>query len=356
MSPAVWRPRRNWGARIVESTLDGLAAVTVENERLRVTVLAGKGADVVEFNDKRRDADLVWWSPLGLRDPASVAGGAADDAALFHDTYQGGWQDVFPSGGAPSRYRGAALGQHGEVSGLAWRHRIVRDTADEVAVEFSVHTRRLPYRLRRTLTLRRGEPVLHVSEEATNTAPVAVHAMWGQHLAFGRPFLMPGSRIRLPDGVRVLPHPEAVNPPRRRITGEGEWDWPEVPSADAGLVDLSEVPEPGEPTEMAYLTGFDDAWYELVNPDGTGIRVDWDAQLLPYLWLWQECGDTTGYPWWGQGYVMGLEPFSSYPTNGLAEAVDNGTALEFAPGAARTLRWSARLVGPEALTGKERDG
>jgi uncharacterized protein DUF4432 len=337
--------RRNWAARIGESTVDGMAAVTLENERLRVTVLAGKGCDIVEFADKRRDLDLAWWSPLGLRNPHAVAGGAADDTALFHDTYEGGWQTVFPSGGAPCTYRGAALGQHGEVSGLAWQHRIVTDTADEVAAEFTVHTRRLPYRLRRVLRLAAGDTALRVGEEAVNTAPVAVHAMWGQHLAFGGPFLRPGARIRLPDGIQVLPHPVPVNPPHRRVAGGG--GWPLVPAEGGGTVDLSVIPEPGAPTEMCYLTGFHDGWYEVVDPAGAAVRVEWDATAMPYLWLWQEFGATVDYPWWGGGYVVGLEPFSSYPTDGLAAAVGNGTALLFGPGERRGHRWSVGLGGSD---------
>ena len=52
---------------------------------------------------------------------------------------------------------------------------------------------------------------------------------------------------------------------------------------------------------------------------------------MPYLWYWQEFGATEGYQWYGRPYTTGLEPFSSYPTNGLAEAVENGTALTFGP-------------------------
>ncbi|WP_344832616.1 hypothetical protein [Nonomuraea dietziae] len=44
---------------------------------------------------------------------------------------------------------------------------------------------------------------------------------------------------------------------------------------------------------------------------------------MPYLWLWQELGASTDWPWWGAAYVVGLEPFSSMPTDGLSAAVDN---------------------------------
>jgi hypothetical protein len=45
--------------------------------------------------------------------------------------------------------------------------------------------------------------------------------------------------------------------------------------------------------------------------------------------------------------VLGLEPSSSYPTNGLAEAVANGTALALPPGDERELWWRVGIVDAE---------
>lgn len=339
---ARWRRRRNWGPRIHEITYAGMRAVVLENERLRVTVLADKGADVVEFNDKRRDLDYVWLSPIGLRHPGDAAGGASDDVALFVDSYQGGWQEIFPSGGAPSSYRGAALAQHGEVAGLSWDYTITADDETEVAVTFVVHARRLPFRLTKTFRLRSGEPTLEVVEESRNEAAVDLHAMWGQHVVFGAPFLRPGCRIRLPDGIDVIPHPEAINPPNRLVAPGGPWQWPEVPRPAGDPVDLSVIGAPGEPSDIVYLTGFSEGWYEMLAADSaTGVRVAWDARVMPYLWRWQELGASAGYPWWGRAYTVGLEPFSSYPTNGLDEAVANGSALPYHADHARALAWSS---------------
>ena len=38
----------------------GMRAVFLENELLRIGVLADKGTDVFEFNYKPRDMDFVW--------------------------------------------------------------------------------------------------------------------------------------------------------------------------------------------------------------------------------------------------------------------------------------------------------
>lgn len=334
--------RRNWAARLRHVTLDGMRAVVLENELLRVTVLPGKGGDVVEFLHKQTDTDFVWLSPQGLRDPRTHLHGAADDVAQFIDHYEGGWQEIFPSGGAPSVYRGARLAQHGEVSGLPWDCEVVTDTPDEVSVRLSVRTRRLPYRLEKTFTLASGSAALAVEGRATNESGVTLHAMWGQHIVYGMPFLTADCRIRLPDGVRVIPHETAINPLGRRVKAGGPWDWPVVPADGGGETDLSELPPPGSPSDVLYLTGFTDGWYEISGD--VGMRVEWDATLLPYLWMWQELGASADYPWWGRAYVVGLEPFSSMPTNGLAAAVDNGTALTLEPYETKVLSLRAEVL------------
>lgn len=341
------RPARNWGARAHEITWAGLRAVVLENELLRVTVLAGKGGDVAEFCHKPSDTDFVWLSPDGLRNPRDVAGGASDDTAAFLDHYEGGWQEVLPNGGAPGAYRGAALAQHGEVAGLPWDVDIVADDAAEVAVRLTVRGRRMPLRLAKTFRLRSGEAELAVEEELENEAGVPLEVMWGHHIVFGAPFLRPGHRIRLPAGAEVIPHHGAIGPGgRRRVREGGPYAWPHVPSADGGgTVDLSVVPDRAAPSEIVYLTGLGEGRYEVIDPaGGPGLRVRWDAAVLPYLWLWQELGATVDHPWWGRAYVVGLEPFAGYPTDGLAAAVENGSALRLAPYGTRKLWLRAGVV------------
>ncbi|MER6574383.1 DUF4432 family protein [Nonomuraea sp. NPDC001023] len=334
--------RRNWAARLRHLTLDGLRAVTLENERLRVTVLPDKGGDVVEFLHKPTDTDFVWLSPQGLRDPRDHRHGAADDVAQFVDHYQGGWQEVFPNGGAPSEYRGARLAQHGEVAGLPWSCEVVADREGEVAVRLGVRTRRLPYRVEKVFRLRAGTAALEVEGRVTNEADLALHAMWGQHIVFGAPFLRAGARIRLPEGVRVIPHAGPIGPAGRRVRAGGPWRWPVVPADGGGETDLSLVPERGGPSDIVYLTGFPEGWYEISGD--IGIRVEWDAALLPYLWMWQELGASTGYPWWGRAYTLGLEPFAGMPTDGLAAAVANGSALSLGPQETKVSRWRAEVL------------
>ncbi len=338
MPTSRYRPQRNWGARVHESSVQGMRTIVLENRRLRITVLVEKGTDIIEFLYKPTDVDLIWLTAGGVRDPRSYLSTSPDPLATFTDYYPGGWQEVFPSGGAPSTYSGATFGQHGEVSNLPWHYSIVDDSERSVAVTFTVRAQKTPFLIEKTLRLTADDPVLSIDERVTNESDIPLHAMWGHHLAFGHPFLAPGDTVELSDGLEVIPHPEATGPTGRRVRDE-EGSWPVLAAPDGAPVDLHMLPEPGTASELVYLTGFGDEGRYAVHSARHDLvfSLRWDANVLPYCWFWQEFGAITGYPWYGRHYNIGLEPFSSYPTNGLADAVANGTAITFAPREQRTL-------------------
>jgi Domain of unknown function (DUF4432) len=286
------RRQRNWGARVHETTHYGIDAVVLENAKLRVTVLAGKGTDVVELNYKPLDLDFAPVSPGGVRVPRTDQGDA------FMDHYPGGWQEVLPNGGVPTTHAGATYGQHGEVSLVPWDHTIERDEPEGVTVAFEIALRTVPLRLTKRLSLDRGTPELRVSETLLNESDVAVDAMWGHHIAFGPPFLSEDTTVDLP-------------------------------------VEL------GRLSSIEYIEGRDSY---TIRDERIGLRVTWDARTMPYLWVWQEHGGTTAYPWWGRLRTVGLEPFSSRPTDGLAQAVRNGTALRLKPREARDFDLTASVL------------
>ena len=300
-----------------------------------MTVLAGKGTDVVELNYKPRDLDFAWLAPGGVRNPSMFTATAPDSRATFRENYPGGWQEIVPSGGLPSSFDGAEYGLHGEVFNVPWDVTIVEDTNEEVAVRFTVRLRRSPFLLEKTIRLRSGVAGFRFDERLVNVSPVPAQAMWGHHITFGVPFLTPGSRIHLPDGITVTRHSDAVAPDGGRVPSPTAFPWPYDPAND---VDLSVVPDRGAPSAVMYLSGFreGDSWYDVMRTDGQiGGRVAWDGAHMPYLWFWREFGGSSGYPWYGRNYNIGLEPFSSVPSHGLAAAVANDTALHFAPGEGR---------------------
>jgi hypothetical protein len=335
------RAQRNWGARILEYEHKGMRVVFLENEKLRVGVLVDKGTDVIEFNHKPTDTDFVWLAPGGVRNPASYLSTAQDPLATFLDYYPGGWQEIFPNGGTPSSYLGTSFGQHGEISNLPWDYRIVEDGEEAAAVRFSVRTQKTPYLLEKLLRLRSGEGGIQFEETLTNESAVHLRAMWGHHIVFGRPFLEGGCRVRMPEGATVVPHDEPIDPDGRRVRGSESYSWPLAAGESGAEVDLSVLPAWGTPSEIVYIKDLSEGWYEIDNPKkDLGFRVEWDVRQMPYLWFWQEFGASRSYPWYGRNYNIGLEPFSSFPTNGIEEAIENGTALSIGP--SETLRFSLR--------------
>jgi len=339
---AYYRPQRNYGCRIHDQyRYMDMRTVVLENELVRVSILADKGTEIFEYLYKPKDLDFIWLSEQGVQNPYDALPSSADPALLFIDSYPGGWQEVFPNGGPASTYLGAQFGQHTEVSLLPWDYDIVEDTPERVSVRFRVRTKRVPFELTKTLTLESGSASLLIEEQLENLSSVPLQFMWGQHLTFGKPFAGPGCRLTMPDGVRVLTESDAptVEAPGRVKRG-GTCDWPMGLTETGDRVDLSVLPAVGTPSEMIYVTGFtNQAWYRIDNEDlGMGMKVEWDGAAMPYLWYWQEYGATEGYPWYGRHYNIGLEPFSSYPTLGLEEAVRNDSAGHIGPRESRTFR------------------
>ena len=337
-----WRTQRNWGCRISEGSLFGLRTITMENRALRLTFLLDKGADLVELLYKPRDLDLAWLTANGVNDPRAYQNSSPDVSATFHDAYPGGWQEPFPNMGVSSTAWGVTFGQHGEAPNLPWDVAILEDTAESIAVRFSVRTPKAPFRLERTVTLRGDAARFRYDGLVTNESDASLHAMWGHHITFGTPFLHPGVRIVMPEGVRTFVHPGERSDYWLPAGTEGP--WPLLPAATGapanadGLADLSVVPLPGSPHEMNYLTGFgDDGWYRVESDEhGVGARVSWDAATYPFVWHWHEYGADPGYFAYGRHYNIGLEPATSWSPSGLSGAIDNGTALPLPPRAEAT--------------------
>lgn len=353
------RPR-NHGCRISDSWMfDGLRTIVLENTLLRVVVLVDKGSDIVEFRYKPHDLDFLHLAPGGIRNPARDVVPAAGDSPYL-DYFSGGWNEILPNGGPSVTYQGADLGQHGEISLLPWSYAILQDDPAQVAVRLWVRAIRTPFYVEKTLSMVPGTAALFIDERLLNEGGEPLDFMWGHHIAFGRPFL--------DEGV-------VIDAPARRIEAQGEWpnygprrfkpsstgQWPNIGSLDGPAEDAGIVPPFGamQAQEMAYLSGLEDGWYAITNPTrrvGFGIRFD--PSVFRYIWYWQQMGNVaSGFPWWRRLHTQALEPWSSYPSDGLAEAIRNGTALRLeAGGDLRTSLCAVAYEGNPGITGIDAEG
>ena len=322
-----YQEERNYGCRISDSwTYRGLKTVVMENELIRIVILADKGADIYQFVYKKTDTDFLWRSPWGVRDPSKFIPTTGDGVGMWMDTYEGGWQTVLPGGGFPSTYGEADMGLHAEVNTLPWDCTIVEDSVERVSVKFSVRTYRTPFFFEKLLTIKKSKPGLFIKQTLINEGAEAVHCVWGEHIALGSPFLNDKCLIDLPGG-KIINHPKQFHVNNRLEPG-AVTDWPTTRLKDGTAHNLSRVPgKDFFSYDQSYITEMPVGWYGITNRDirvGFGVAF---SDIYKYLWYWQSLGGGTGYPWYGRTYNIGLEPFTSYTNEGLGTAIDNGTAL-----------------------------
>ncbi|MBI4551754.1 MAG: DUF4432 family protein [Candidatus Latescibacteria bacterium] len=315
----------NYGCRVSdEYAYKGLRTVILENELIRVVVLADKGTDIIEFLHKPSDIDFMWRGPREIPDLRTYVptSGLAD--GFFMDYYCGAWQEIFPNGGPAATYKGAAIGQHGEVSLQPWSSRIVEDTIDRVAVEFRVQTQRTPFILEKTLALERHQGVLFMHEKLINEADEPMEFMWGHHPAFGVPLL--DEHCVVDTDAKTVVGDDQEHDPNGRIKLGATGRWPMIEDRQGNQIDISKVPPPKTcGVDVAYLTDFTEGWYALTNTrKRVGFGMRWDPALFKHVWFWQSYGRSYGYPWFGRTYNMALEPFTSYPGHGLEEVIRRG--------------------------------
>lgn len=355
MNYQTYNHNRNYGCRITEFILQGHRAVALENEKLRVTILADKGTDIYEFLYKPRDVDFMWRTWAGLRERSHFLPSSPRAAGLHTDYYEGGWQELFPNCGNLSFHQGAEIGQHGEVLLLPWRYVITKDEPDEIEIRFEVRTVRTPFHLVKTMSLRRNESVLRIHERVTNEGGQEVDFTWGHHPALGWPFIDESCRVDVPAcRIRTLAEYTAEN---SRLKADRTSEWPMAEGCDGGQVDLSRIPGPEvSAQDMVFLEGITDGWYAVTNTSlRVGFAMRYPADVFKKLWYWQVYRGGRDYPWWSATYNIALEPCATLPV--LEAVAERGEALKLGAGESREIELIAvAFEGLERVSNVSADG
>ncbi|TCC61131.1 DUF4432 family protein [Kribbella pittospori] len=265
------------------------ATLVLRNEHLEVVVLPGKGADIYSVIDRRTGVDVLFRTPWGWRDPATITA-TGDSQVDWLARYPGGWQLLVPNAGPEREHGGVRRGFHGEAALVGWA--VEESTPDSARLTVDLVT--APLRLVREIVL--DGMTLVVTDHIRNTSPVTVPVMCVQHAGFGAPFL--DGHCRLETSARHL------------VVADGYDE----------IADLQVIPGPDDQRSFfAGLTGFDDAWVSISSPTvGFGVRLSWDSAVLPHAWLWQEVHRIREFPWFGRAYVVGVEPSNVLPDDDLA--------------------------------------
>lgn len=292
----------------------GLEALELDNGRLRVTVVPSMGAHVAELVDLEAGRDLLWHNPRATPRPAPYG-------AYFDDWWSGGWDEIFPSGDQ-GRLHGETLPYMGELWCVPW-DASVRGSADgtEGVIEAAGFGTVAAARVKRTLVLRAGEPVLRVRYRIENLDVRPLPFAWGIHPTFA---VGPTHRIDLPAGDMLV---GVSSSPELGAVGD-RYRWPMLPDpgAPGGVRDVSRVRAREAGVFGGHWATLEDAWVALTDTaTRRGVALAFDRGVFPYAWLWQVYGGWRGH------HHLALEPWTSRPMD-LDGALAAGTARELEPG------------------------
>jgi len=323
---------RHQGCRYQEYFRDGNRFLTIENEKLRMTFWLNKGADMIELRYKPLDMDVLWHSPLPMRNPGSYIAPVSSVTGAFFDYYPGGWQEVFPNSHLPvSDYKSAPLGLHGEVCLLPWSYEVVEEDERHLKIQLKVQTARTPFVLNKTIEIFAHQTWFLFHEEIVNVGHEEMDYNWGHHPTFGAPLLDEGCMIDVPEGS-IAVTPDYVYSSSARYAQGQRKQWPCLTDTEGRTVNAAYVASMEARSSDSFHLELADGWVALRNPKlNIGIGLAWDVKQFPYLWCWQGYGGNFGYPFYGTNYNIALEPFTN-PIGTLTESVASGHARVLQPG------------------------
>lgn len=288
----------------------------LSNASIEVEVDPDRGGEIMSVRRPGRPnvlASYAWRSPL----EASRSSSYGDAASDWLSEYRGGWQELFPNGGAACTVAGVPLPFHGEVSRARWR--IDGQTADTLTISTPT---RLPLVLERRMRLAQDRPVMLIEETVRSDADVATPFLWGHHPAF---LAADGARIDMPSGAIVMADADYATD-LTDVEPGSRAEWPSLPGRDGGRVRLDHVRS--DPVErLAYLTQMgSQPWAAIRDPaGGEGMGMAWDGATFRNAWFWWQI-EGPGHPWHGRSRIVAIEPSTAVPSDGLAAAHERGEA------------------------------
>ena len=274
------------------------------NERLgaEIAQIEVSGIELLAFYD--------WESPVAVS-KSSTYGKQRHD---WLSEYRGGWQFLMPNAGPECEVDGVNIPFHGEWSRT--QVDIIAQTESMVRVRAGT---RLPVVVEREISVLSDPDRVAITTEVRNTSNEPTSFIWGEHPAF---FVRQGDKIDLPNG-------EVVN-----SAGAAIGAWPiGIGSQRLDIID-DQLPH----ERMHFITNIEHGWAALRRSD-IGIAMAWEVSDFPHVWLWQEIG-SQGFPFYGRASMIAIEPGSSCPDIGLAEARKRGQAIELMPGQLRNTTMS----------------
>ena len=289
--------------------------IILQDGALLVRVDPRHGGEILDLVDCATGRQLLGRPPFAATKP--VAGDL--DEATWTAAYRGGWQLLAPNAGNACVVGGEPHGFHGRASNDPWN--VVGVEPTRVVLRWESQG----LQITRVMQLSSGALELRTTFEARSQRVPFVSV---EHCALGLELLDPSFEIRLAGG-RAYELSETIGPIQPPADAP---TWPAV-----GLLDGSR--EQGDRGCLAdafarffVVADVPVGRADVVNADrGTGLTLEWDAAILPHVWVWQEMRRSEGV-WRRHGEIVAVEPASIPHSLGLATAIENDQAHWVEPG------------------------
>jgi hypothetical protein len=309
-----------------ENSYRGRRAFSIENDVLRVTVLA-EGGHIAEIADKASGTNPLWSPPWpsiepSHFDPAKHTEYGTDAEAKLLAGIMGHnlCMDFF--GGPSPEETAAGLTVHGEASVAAY----------ELAAEALALTMRARFPVaqlsfERQIRLRQGSRAVHISETVENLSAADHPIGWTQHVTLGPPFLERGVTQFRASATRSKVFESDFGVTAYMKTG-AVFDWPNVPRKDGGTTDMRVFI--AVPASSAFSTHLMDphqstAFFSAFSPRlRLALSYVWKREDFPWLGIWEENHSRTNPPWNGRTLTRGMEFGASPMPESRRQMIERG--------------------------------
>lgn len=286
-----------------------LAMYALTNGSVYVSVRPDLGGRIDEFIDLKRRKNWVWH-------PENYSGAPRmlDIGSSFDESWQGGWDDVFPNDAAAD-FHGRRLADHGELWSQNWE--VIKYTSDRIDLSYQCKT--VPVYARKAIRIQATESVVEVEYSFENQSDDAIPFLFKLHPALK---VLPGDEIVLP---RCSLRPVALE--FSSLIGVDEKTaFPAAISKVGTTVVVNKVlPASSGTREFFYCMDLSQGWCGIRSVSSRGaLKFEFSRDAFPYVWVFQSYGG-----WHGHHVVM-LEPATTMPYD-LEQACRQGTCAILKP-------------------------
>ena len=287
----------------------GRHATSIENERLRVTVLH-EGGHIAEILDKATGVSPLWIPPWPSIEPSTYDrarhpeyGNDSESKLLAGIMGHNLCVDIF---GEPSEEEAAAgMTVHGEGS-------IVRY---DVSVQSGALVQRAQFPIAQLRFERQihfgGERAIEIRETLENLSAADRPIAWTQHATLGPPFIERGRTEFRASATRSRVMEGDYGQPGAYQKPGADFDWPHVPNIDGGHTDLRLYnPTPVSAGFTAHLLDprREHAYFVAFSPASRlAFGYVWRRADFPWLGNWEENYSRPLPPWNSRTLTRGLE-------------------------------------------------